>query len=104
MSSGYWKGVVMQAIETHYLPRTETKPARVVAKCQASKVIVSWDENLNVEDNHHAAAKALAKKLEWHGVWMCGAKANGKGNVYVCIEYHAKPGRSPYAYETGHVF
>jgi len=73
----------MQAIETTYFGPTNTRGSRVVAKCQAGKVSVSWDYALSVEENHDAAAKALASKLEWLGTWLRGARADDKGNVYV---------------------
>ncbi len=73
----------MQAIETKYYGPTNYRSARIRVRCQARTIFVSWDHALGVEDNHDAAAKALAEKLEWRGKWFSGALADGSGNVYV---------------------
>jgi hypothetical protein len=69
----------MQAIQTKYLGPTNYKGARVVAECDAGRVTLSWDHALNVEDNHAAAAQALAKKLGWtnYGPWHGGSLKDG---------------------------
>lgn len=76
----------MQAIETTYSGATDTRGARVIARSQARRISIPWDDGLNQEDNHAKACKLLAGKLEWFGMWAEGGKADGKGNVYVCIE------------------
>jgi hypothetical protein len=75
-----------QAIETKYLGPTNHRGSRVKATSQAGSITVSWDDALDVNDNHRAAAKALAKKLGWPGHYAEGGKADGSGNVYVYIE------------------
>jgi hypothetical protein len=72
----------MQAIETKYLGPTNHKGARIVAKCDAGRVVVSYDHALGIYGNHEAAAKALLRKLEWTGRWVGGGVAGGF--VFVC--------------------
>lgn len=55
----------MQAIVTKYLGPTNLKGTRVKAACEAGQITVSWDHALNADENHDAAAHALAKKLGW---------------------------------------
>lgn len=58
--------IIYQAIETRFLPPTNTKDSRVVAvSCGGSRIILGWNHALNPESNHIGAARALAKKLEW---------------------------------------
>lgn len=57
----------MQAIQTKYFGPGNVKGARIVAKCAARHLFVSYDHALNVEGNHIAAAEALRAKLEWVG-------------------------------------
>jgi hypothetical protein len=75
----------MQAIETKYLGPTSFRGARIKASCQAMKVTVSWDWSTSVDESHDAAARALIIKMGWFGTWVRGAKADGRGNVYVCL-------------------
>ena len=72
-----------QAIITKYLGPTNTRGARVVAKCQAGYIIMSWYCDLDVDENHNVAAKALATKLGWVGRWVGGGLPTGTGNCYV---------------------
>ena len=73
----------MQAIETKYLPYTNTRNSRIVAKCVAKRIVVSYDHGLGVEGNHDAAAFELAKRLGWSGAYVKGGNIDGSGNVYV---------------------
>lgn len=56
----------MQAIQTKYIPVTNTRPSRIKASCAAGSVTVSYDHALNIEGNHKAACDALCAKLEWN--------------------------------------
>ena len=73
-----------QAIVTKYHGPTDTKGSRVSARCQAKRIFVSWDDGLDVDANHAAAARNLAEKLGWGGKWHGGGLPCGAGNVYVC--------------------
>jgi hypothetical protein len=55
----------MQAIQTTYHGPTNTRGARIVARCDAGRLTVAWDYALSIERNHDAAAIALARKLGW---------------------------------------
>jgi hypothetical protein len=81
----------MQAIQTKYLGPGNVRGSRVKASCQAKSRIYEWDDALNSDENHLAAAKSLAKELgwaygNWHGgelpdasrVWVCEAKYNSE--------------------------
>ena len=56
-----------------------------MAKCQAKKITVSWDDALDVDDNHYRAACALAESLGWdaYGNLIGGGMPDGTGNCYV---------------------
>jgi hypothetical protein len=55
----------MQTILTKYIGPSNVKGSRVKAwnSGKAASVVLSWDHSLNSEDNHKAAAQALAEKL-----------------------------------------
>ena len=55
----------MQAIQTKYLGPTNFKGSRVKASAQSGSIILSWDDALNADENHHVAALALMRKLDW---------------------------------------
>jgi hypothetical protein len=86
-----------QAITTKFIPVTNTKGSRVSAKCEAGRIILSWDHALNSEDNHKAAAMALIKKLGWDDrKWAYGsAGRNSRGETFVpVLDYNViKPAR-----------
>lgn len=71
-----------QAITTKFLGPTNFRGARVKATCQAASITLNWDHALNHEQNHNAAARALALKLGWRGRWVGGALPDGCGNCY----------------------
>jgi len=83
----------MQSIITKYLPATNSRGARIKAQAsgwgdrrRALSLTRSYDYELSAEDNHLAAAGALAVELMWSGVWVEGAASGGQGNVYVCTK------------------
>ena len=55
----------MQAIMTTFKGPTNHRGARIIARCQAKRITVPWDHALDVEGNHRAAARILAKQLGW---------------------------------------
>lgn len=83
----------MQAIITKYLGATDFRGARVKATCQVGSITLSWDYALNFEQNHDAAARALANKLGWlfprsgSHAWdlVSGGMPDGNGNCYVLV-------------------
>ena len=57
----------MQAITTKYIAASNYRGSRIVAQAEAGKVYLSWEHGLNQDNNHLAAAVALAKKFGWKG-------------------------------------
>jgi hypothetical protein len=57
--------VSYQAIVTKYLGATNFRGSRVKAMASAGSITLSWDHSLNSENNHTAAARALAVKYGW---------------------------------------
>ena len=77
----------MQAIITRYIGPTDHRGSRVKACCQAGSVTLGWDDALGPDENHDAAAVALARKLGWDA--RCypsrlvrAGSPDGHGNVY----------------------
>lgn len=71
-----------QAIVTKYHSYTNTRGSRVSAGAQVGKITLGWDNALNVEENHVAAAKAFAVKRGWTGTWV-GGGLPGSGFAFV---------------------
>lgn len=53
----------MQAILTKIIPATNTKPTRIKAVCARGSLTVARDTDLDYEQDHKQAAKALAVKF-----------------------------------------
>ena len=73
----------MQYISTEYRGPSNFRGSRIIARTSYGKarVTVPYDHALTTENNHRAAAQALAKKLNWHGKWVEGG--GERGNVYI---------------------
>jgi hypothetical protein len=73
-----------QSISTRYIGPTDTKGSRVKARSSSGlSITIGWADELNSDANHTQAARALASKLGWSGLWIGGGAADGRGNVYV---------------------
>lgn len=73
-----------KAIFTKYLPATNVKGSRIKAYAEGgNQVVRSYDHALNADQNHAAAAKALASKMGWAGHYVQGGHADGKQSVFV---------------------
>lgn len=72
-----------QAIITKYLGPTDRRGTRVKAIAEAGTITLSWNHALNSQDNHAAAAKALAEKYQWRGEWHAGAIPGNAGYAFV---------------------
>lgn len=59
---------MFQAIQTKFIPCTNSRQSRVKAWAEAGSIVLSWDDALNVEENHARAANALCAKLGWNDV------------------------------------
>lgn len=75
-----------QAIETRFLGPTNFRGSRIVAKCEAKRMIVSWDDGLDVQANHEAACKALCVALGWDGEWVGASTPKG----YIFAHYRER--------------
>lgn len=72
-----------QAISTKFLGATNTRGARIKAvSASGHALITSYEHAMNSDENHKAAALALAEKLQWVGEWFGGATASGYTFVY----------------------
>lgn len=81
----------MKAIRTTYLGPTNTKGSRVKATDgDRNSVIISWDYNLNTEENHQAAAKFLCDKMNWQGEMIMGGFLDYNVHVFVNRNYAAE--------------
>ena len=67
----------MQAIQTRYHGPGNVRGSCIIARCDAGRVIVSYDHALNGEENHRAAARALCAKLAWTGDFVSGTLPDG---------------------------
>ncbi len=72
---------------------TLTRSHRVKATADAGSIIVEWNSALSTEENHIAAARKLAEKWEWRGVWYAGGVDNNF--VFVCTEPHNQKAFAP---------
>ena len=78
----------MQAIRTKVLAPTNHRPPRVVAECEAGRIVVPWNYSLGVDGNYMAAARQLHESLGWddfstlHGGWL---PSNVGGCAFVLI-------------------
>lgn len=75
--------MIFQAIVTTYHGPTNVKGSRIKAKAAAKTKWFHWDHSLNVEQNHTMAAHALAKELDWSGVWFGGGLPDTSGFCFV---------------------
>jgi hypothetical protein len=67
-----------QAITTKYIGPRNVRGSRVKATSSSGlSVTIGWDDELDTDANHIAAARALATKLNWSGQWVAGATAAG---------------------------
>ncbi len=74
-----------QAITTKHLAPTNHRGSRVKASAQAGSLTIGWDYAGNAEENHRAAALALAAKLGWGDDWAGGALPSGGGYAFVRV-------------------
>ena len=66
----------MQAIITKFIGATNTKPARIKAKCERGEITVGWpDWSQNPEQAHIEAAKALIRKFNAEDLTQYGEQS-----------------------------
>ena len=73
-----------KAIITKYHGPTNSRGSRISADdSDGNRVYVSYRHNLNSDENHCAAARALADKMNWKGNLAGGGIKNGVAFVFV---------------------
>lgn len=66
------------AILTKFIGPTNYRSSRIKAYTETGlQVVVPWQYELNVEDNHVFAAYALVSKMGWDGKWAGGGTKEG---------------------------
>jgi hypothetical protein len=68
----------MKAITTRYNGPTNTRGSRITATDEdGNRVSVSYNDALNSEPNHAAAARKLCQKMDWRGNLTGGHTKHG---------------------------
>lgn len=89
----------MLAIQTKFIGASNFRSARIKAAVTEPRsssfgkqraLTVNWDDRLNPEQNHIAAARALIVKLDWQTdrEWYFGSTE--RGYVLVCANEYAR--------------
>lgn len=82
----------MKAVQTYYVPATDTKPRRVMVKAFKQRAIVPEPD---VDGNDVAVHRAAMEPVisGWWGpevltryAWTAGGSPDGRGNVWVANE------------------
>ncbi len=90
----------MQAITTRYFGAGNVRGSRIKATAAAGSVTLHWDDSMNPEQNHCAAAKQLALKFGWtYGTYRSGALPDGT-RVWVCADHDSREGRDHFELST----
>lgn len=73
----------MKAIQTRYMPATNTLPSRVKAWANGVKplIISAGDDNA-----HAAAAVALCRRMGWTGTLVSGGMPDQSGEVFCFMD------------------
>ena len=63
----------MQAIRTRYHGPSNVRGCRITATCEAGSLTIPRNYALDVEQDHARAARQLAERLGWSGVYHGGS-------------------------------
>lgn len=66
-----------QAILTRYRGPTNVRGSRILVSCPGGRMRVNYDHAMNSNDNHKAAAYAMALKMGWVGSMVGGTLPGG---------------------------
>ena len=77
--------MTMQVIVTRFVGPTNHRGPRVIARCDARRRTFDWNHRLGIEENHRAAALALARELGWdqYGELVTGGLPGDGGYAHV---------------------
>jgi len=78
----------MQAIITKYYGPTNSRGSRIRATAGAGSVSIPVDNAGSIDWNHREAARALALKFDWTGIYTEGGLPDGS-RVWVCANGNA---------------
>lgn len=80
----------MKSILTKYVGPGNVRGSRVIATDDEgrNKITLEWDDALDSDGNHDAAARALCIKMGWVNSPLMRGGMGNKGNVYV-FDQHA---------------
>lgn len=74
----------MIAILTKYLGPTNYRGSRIaVTSGNGHRLVVSWNDALDVDENHRAAAIALCRKMNWSGDLASGGLKDGAAHCFI---------------------
>jgi hypothetical protein len=76
----------MSIIVTKYIESTLTKGARISARSYSFRIIVPWQDELGLEDNHVLAAKKLVEKYPTLGTHWKGTSSIGRGWTFIRVD------------------
>lgn len=96
------RSAMRQAIVTEYLEPTDYRGACVKATAYAGSIVLSWDGALDVDDNHGAAARALATKYGWlaDGSELRGGSFPDNAFAFVLVQTDAAQPKARKLYAT----
>lgn len=77
---------VRQAIVTRYAGPTDSSGSRVIASCEAKRIMVPWDHALDAQQNHAAAALQLMDRLGWSAYSSLVMGGTKDGYVFVQVD------------------
>ena len=74
----------MQAIQTKYLPATDTRGSRIKATCETGSITIAYPHELSGQAVHRKAAEALVDKF-WPGIKdkLLGGSLKDGSSVFV---------------------
>lgn len=74
----------MIAILTRYLGPTNYRGSRIVVTSgNGHRLVVSWDDALDVSENHAMAARKLCEKMGWTGELASGGLKDGAAHCFI---------------------
>lgn len=75
----------MQAIRTKFYGPTNWKGSRIIASCEAGKLVMPYNYKLDHYENHATAAAMLAARLDWQQTRYGGEYGKGDARAYYWV-------------------